>query len=378
MHYCGTCKTIGSRYGQRARMLLNHDAAFLGELLSALTGADAEQWPQAYRSWNCMSLPSTREMPLLLRYTAAANVLLGEYKVRDHEEDSRTRRTGRLWNWARRFFSQAFRKAQQDLAEFGFPLRETAAILSRQTALEAIQEVDVELVAHPTAEVTALVFRHGARLAGLDSQADALADTGYCFGRLIYLLDAWQDFDRDVRTGQFNPLRSTAKGRDWAAREIRRSAAEIDVPVEFRARLQANIEASLGSQQFRVLSSCARQTIGMRWREALARTRNWKAPLISFALVVAMAFLFQRQARLAKSARECLSLGMNLMALGGMMAMIAGPVRPKGRIRSCLSSCCCDPGCDCCCEGCCESCGSCCEGAECCGSCCEGCSGCDC
>jgi hypothetical protein len=32
-HYCGTCKTIGARYGHAARMTLNHDTVFLAELL---------------------------------------------------------------------------------------------------------------------------------------------------------------------------------------------------------------------------------------------------------------------------------------------------------------------------------------------------------
>ena len=31
--YCGSCKTIGAMYGQRVRLLLNHDMVFLGELL---------------------------------------------------------------------------------------------------------------------------------------------------------------------------------------------------------------------------------------------------------------------------------------------------------------------------------------------------------
>ena len=31
--YCGSCKTIGAMYGQRARLLLNHDMVFLAELL---------------------------------------------------------------------------------------------------------------------------------------------------------------------------------------------------------------------------------------------------------------------------------------------------------------------------------------------------------
>ncbi len=31
--YCGTCKTMGERYGQKTRLLLNHDTVFLAELL---------------------------------------------------------------------------------------------------------------------------------------------------------------------------------------------------------------------------------------------------------------------------------------------------------------------------------------------------------
>ena len=386
MHYCGTCKTIGSRYGQRARLMLNHDAAFLGELLNSLARWDVEQWPDAYRSWNCMRLPSGQEMPEVLRYSAAANILLAEYKVRDHEMDSGRRR----WVWVRRWLSPAFRKARSDLRDFAFPLEQTAAILRRQEALEATARVDptrvdANQVAEPTAEVTALVFRHGAHLAGLDSHADALADIGYRFGRLIYLIDAWEDFDRDTRSGAFNPLRTRNQGRDWAAREIREGGSaiaaaleSIGAPVEFRLRLAANIETTLGSP-LRVLKSCTRNkhpTLGMRWREAIGRTRAWKAPLISFALVAAVAFLFPRHARLAKTSGECLSLSLNLMAVGGMLAMVAGPAgRPKGKIRSCCGGC--DPGCDCCCEGCCDGICDACNCCESCGSCCECCS-CDC
>ena len=97
MHYCGTCKTIGSRFGQKARLLLNHDVTFLAELLDSMNGTDAEAWGPAYLSWNCLRLPDDAAMPVVLRYGAAVNILLGEYKVRDHEEDSGKRR----WRWAR-------------------------------------------------------------------------------------------------------------------------------------------------------------------------------------------------------------------------------------------------------------------------------------
>jgi len=74
LHYCGTCKTMGRLYGQRTRFLLNNDAVFLAELLSAISGAGhaLADWDRAYQSYNCLSLPATPEaMPLPLQYAAA-------------------------------------------------------------------------------------------------------------------------------------------------------------------------------------------------------------------------------------------------------------------------------------------------------------------
>ncbi len=378
MHYCGTCKTLGSRYGQRARLFLNHDAAFLAELLDALTAGDCEQWAHAYRSWNCLRLPDDQEIPPVLRYTAAINVLLGEYKVRDHELDSGKRR----WVWLRHWFSPAFHKAQTDLAALAFPVSECDRILRRQAELEAMPEIGVEAVAEPTARVTALVFRHGARLANLESQANAIEDIGYRFGRLIYLLDAWQDYDRDLRSGEFNPLKKIDAGRDWGERQIRTEAAEITAalnllgsPLEFRFRLRANIEAALGTQ-LRVLQTCTKHAspaFGTRWREAVKRVRGWQVPAVAFALVLIVALLFPRHARLARSSRECLSLGLNLMALSTMSPVPGSGGRPRRSVRCCPSWC---DKCACCCEGC--ECGECCcaGGCDLCSGACDCCSGC--
>ncbi len=350
MHYCGTCKTIGRQYGQRSRMLLNHDIGFLAELLTALSAEDVERWGSPYHSFNCMNIPADKEIPSVLRYAAAVNVLLSDYKLADHEVDSRKRR----WVWARRIFSQNFRNARRELARLGFPLDETDGILSHQVALEAAH-ADLDAAAEPTSQVTALVFRHGALAAGLPNRADELAAIGYRFGHLIYLLDAWEDFENDRRTGAFNPLVS----RESAAHQIRKEAAGIALPDDFKRRLQANIADRL-SPQFPIVHACSAripQSFKQRWRGALSKARELRTPLWATAAVVAIAFLFPLQARLVRSPRECLSLGMNLMALGGLMATVPLPTPgKKSAVKSCLSSCCgdsCD-GCDCC--DCCDSC----------------------
>src|SRR5690349_9279583 len=80
LNYCGTCKTIGSLYGQKSRLLLNHDTVFLAEILSALSGDDARDWQQSYQSFNCLNMPKD-EMPRSLQFAATANVILTEFKL---------------------------------------------------------------------------------------------------------------------------------------------------------------------------------------------------------------------------------------------------------------------------------------------------------
>src|SRR5205085_4299225 len=133
LHYCGTCKTIGGLYGQRSRALLNHDTVFLAELLSALSGADRRlnEWGSSYQSYNCLALPrSADEMPLVLRYAAAATLTLAEFKLADHINDSNRRR----WRIARRVFSKRFEQAAAQLALWDFPVEALRRALGSQEA----------------------------------------------------------------------------------------------------------------------------------------------------------------------------------------------------------------------------------------------------
>jgi hypothetical protein len=384
LHYCGTCKSMGRQYGQASRLLLNHDAVFLAELLTSLQKSDAEQWGPAYASWNCLHLPKTSEIPPAVRYVSAVTVLLAGYKAADHAVDSGRR----IWAVAQRLLSPTWRKARRELAAMQFPVDACDAVLAQQQALEA-GGATFDAAAVPTAEATALVFRHGARIAGVEEEG--LAAIGYRFGALTYAIDAWQDFESDRRTGAFNAL----PDRAWGAAKIQADAAVLAamLPEPFALRLRTNVAATLG---LRILHSCRPPHVGLRdrFRHALERTRSLGASPLAFGAVLAMAFLFPSHARTAKSSQECLSLGMNLMALGSLFAMASTPEPPLpqrgtkewdelvaktswkqacqndcGRCSNCGSGCgsgcncaacacdgCTECSCDCCCEGCCDAC----------------------
>src|SRR5215471_14316430 len=121
-HYCGTCKTMGRLYGQRSRLLLNHDTVFLAELLTLLSD-ESPQWKadKAYLSYNCLSLPrSVDDRPLALQLAAAANILLPEFKFADRIKDGGLVRL----RFVQRFFSGGFRRAAALLRRLNFPVDE--------------------------------------------------------------------------------------------------------------------------------------------------------------------------------------------------------------------------------------------------------------
>jgi len=121
LHYCGTCKTMGKLYGQRSRILLNNDAVFLAELLTAL-GPDqgsVKAWAKSLQSYNCASLPANEDqMPLALRIASAATLVMSEMKLQDQIDDnpkSGFKTIGRL-------YSESFFKAANHLKEWGVPM----------------------------------------------------------------------------------------------------------------------------------------------------------------------------------------------------------------------------------------------------------------
>ena len=85
--YCGTCKTLGAKYGHGTRLLLNHDTAFLAEVLLDLGGVPLPG--AAYRSFNCLTLPGKNEnIPVVLQYAAAVTVALAYFRIADHRRDA--------------------------------------------------------------------------------------------------------------------------------------------------------------------------------------------------------------------------------------------------------------------------------------------------
>lgn len=437
LHYCGTCKTLGNLYGWKSRALLNNDAVFLGEVLSAISSSDESlgQWDRAYQSYNCFSLPEGQEdMPLALQFSATAVMMIAELKLVDLIMDS----SRYLWTLPQRLFSKSFRAASIRLEQWGFPLDDLWRCSHMQGEREAELGVNntsrsageaLIYLAEPTAAATGLFFQHGARVVGGSSATQqAMCALGHAFGALVYLLDAFEDYDKDFHTHNFNALRAAydlsshklpAQHRELVIQRLWDMVVEVEqafglVPIattwkaHFLARLKTSLAHKLKgglpglSRECRVTAK-PRMTFRVRSRAAMsigksitrsyltARSSIFSRLQVPFVFVsaLAVAFVFPRQAKAATSYSECVDLPFNLMLLGSLFrpaAVIPHPfsarlgddqadetVDMEGQDEEpgkepgnngCWG---CDSCCDCC--NCCECCTSC-DSCDCC-SCCD-------
>ncbi len=212
---CGTCKTLGMQYGNLSRFILNTDVVFLAEILSALTG-DINQIPSEFSTTslkNCFSYKmDIQKIPLFIQFTSAINMLLWQMKLVDQIEDSRSI----LPRILKLIFNKKFNRCEKYLDHINYPLdqfwkwlqlqkqREISLSNNRQ---DLSNDEIIRQLAEPTATLTSLSFEHGAQIINQPEIKTQLSRIGYLFGELIYLLDAFEDYENDFKKETFNAVK---------------------------------------------------------------------------------------------------------------------------------------------------------------------------
>ncbi len=194
--YCGLCRTLGIRYGLRARFILNYDFTFLALLLSEPTA------PQCLHG-GCIAHPfrgrDFYEPNEALELAADCSVILAWWQLRDGVHDHGFF-GGVKYRSGAAALASAYQKAKQYRPAFD---RSTRELLDKLHALEASRCASMDEVADTFAQL----------LQGISQEvtdpikARVLSQMLYHLGRWIYLVDAIDDLADDVRTGSYNPLR---------------------------------------------------------------------------------------------------------------------------------------------------------------------------
>jgi len=193
--YCGVCRSIGRRYGQLPRFTLINETGMLAMILDYTLGSG--EFPLIKRK-TCIAHPvkkiaSVKENSFV-DYCADINVLLAWYKLQDGWKDDKDLKCLSGMTLLRRAVSKA-KRYNPKLAEL------VKCQIALQSKVEADKCASIDEASHPFATLIGNFCANAATKYDED-----LYFLGYNLGKWIYLIDAFDDINDDIKTGAYNPL----------------------------------------------------------------------------------------------------------------------------------------------------------------------------
>ena len=195
-YYCGVCQALKKMYGFPARYFLSYDATFLALLMSAV-----QKEAPTVRPARCLANPMIKRPMLqqdaVLSYSAAVNVLLVWFKLKDDLADNHSMKAILLLP----FLYGKHKKAQK---KYPALYQKVAKGLQHLSELEKERCKNAEAPAAAFGKLMADIFDAEALLSAENRRI--VSHMGFLLGRFIYLLDAWEDRDADAKKGSYNPF----------------------------------------------------------------------------------------------------------------------------------------------------------------------------
>lgn len=196
-YYCGLCRTLKEEYGFRGRMTLSYDMAFLVLFLTSLY-----ETPTKELQSHCPLHP-VKKIPMLQNeiseYGAKMNILLVYFKCEDDWKDDKS-----LKGIAG---MHLFRKKAKELCK---EYKRQAQVIQKQLKVLAVyeekQEETLDLAAGAFGKLMAEFFVYKE-----DMWEQELRNFGFYLGKFIYIMDAYDDLEEDLKTGSYNPLKAVKK-----------------------------------------------------------------------------------------------------------------------------------------------------------------------
>ncbi len=200
-YYCGLCHKLKERHGNLGRMTLNYDMTFLVMLLSDLY--EAEDKVECSR---CVVHPVHKHESRLnetMDYCADMCVLLTYFKCLDDWKDEKKVSKNLLAKGLKKKWDKIV-EAHPQKAKF------VEAKLAELSGIESGEVHHIDEAARVFGELMAEIFVYKD-----DMWKDDLYKVGFYLGKFIYLLDAYEDIEKDLKEGTYNPFKGIYQNQNF-------------------------------------------------------------------------------------------------------------------------------------------------------------------
>lgn len=199
--YCTLCKEMGKEYGLLSRFLLSYDGAFYVMYKLGLS-KDNINVTKSRCTFNpckkCMKITCDSD---IYKLASTITVVLAYFKLIDNLHDSGILKKFLLY-FLLPYFSFLKNKAKKKYPEI-FKTIEDGMKMQFKTEQEENPSPDKS--ADPTAKMLSYLFAFGE----CGEQKEKAENFGYHLGRVVYFLDAFDDYADDIKDNSFNPFKNT-------------------------------------------------------------------------------------------------------------------------------------------------------------------------
>jgi len=190
--YCGLCRELREKYGISGQITLTYDMTFVVVLLSALY-----EPPTQKGTTRCVIHPVCKQpvrKNAATEYGADMNVLLTYYKCMDDWEDEK--------KFAALGYGKILQRKNNRLS-YRYPEKaeKIRKLLEELSQMEKAGETDIDKMSGCFGRIMEEIFAWKT-----DVWEDSLRRMGFYLGKFIYILDAYDDVEKDVKNGNYNPF----------------------------------------------------------------------------------------------------------------------------------------------------------------------------
>lgn len=191
-YYCGLCQRLKQSCGKKGQMLLNYDMTFLIVLLTGLYEPEIKK-----QDFTCPVHPARKQTAWISEatdYAADMNIILGYHNLEDDWKDERA--------YTKKAMAKILRKDYERIREkYGRQVQAVENYMEKLSAAEENREENLDVISGLTGEMMGEIFDWKC-----DVWSEELHCLGFYLGKFIYLMDAYEDFEKDKKRKRFNPL----------------------------------------------------------------------------------------------------------------------------------------------------------------------------
>ena len=207
-YYCGLCRTLKERHGNVGQLTLTYDMTFAVILLTSLY--EVKGLTSSHR---CKTHPVKKQWMIqneITEYCADMNVLLAYYHMIDNWQDEK-KVSGLL---ASKTLHGKAKKIEKKYKRQSQVIRRELKKLAEYEK-ENCQNIDLPAGCFGRLMEELLVYKE-------DMWEPTLRKVGFFLGKFIYILDAYDDVEKDVKNGNYNPFaeKYIMKGFDEQVRQL--------------------------------------------------------------------------------------------------------------------------------------------------------------